>query len=140
MATAQPPTTKRNISPDEVDSSDPADGDTGLKKQKLEPTPDEVQPDSTEPRDPAGAGSSDDSDLSEVDLEDASEGDSDDLDGSGKVQADGEEFDESHSGDPVEVRSCIMCMTFHCGLAVSREMRTIRTGRPQETTQRRSSR
>ena len=112
MATAQPANTKRHISQEQVDSPEPSDGDSALKKQKLEPTPDEVQADSTEPREPdprePGPGSSDDSDVSEVDLEDASDGDSDDLDAAGKPRglADGEEFDESHSGDPVEVHSC----------------------------------
>ncbi|KAI6649059.1 hypothetical protein LOD99_6781 [Oopsacas minuta] len=108
MASAQQPTTKtkRRVSQDEV-SSDPADTNAGLKKQKLDPPSEEVQPDSTEPRDVEGFVSSGDSiltevdDVDEVDLEDASEGDSDDLDGSGKIQSnvDGEEFDDSHSGD-----------------------------------------
>eukprot|EP00800_Vazella_pourtalesii_P018379 TRINITY_DN5877_c1_g1_i2.p1 TRINITY_DN5877_c1_g1~~TRINITY_DN5877_c1_g1_i2.p1 ORF type:complete len:118 (+),score=29.16 TRINITY_DN5877_c1_g1_i2:139-492(+) len=108
MASAQQPTTKRVLQ-DDVCSSDPAESGNGVKKQKLDPQSEEVQPDSTEARDLEGIASSEDTDLTDVDLEDPSDGDvdSDDVDGSGKVQAavDGEDF----SGDAVDVRDLCVC-------------------------------
>ena len=106
MASSQQTTTKRRASQDEVCSSDNAEPDNGVKKQKLDPPSEEVQPDSTEARDLDALGSSDESDLTDVDLEDPSDvdADSDDVEGSGKLQpaVDGED-----SGDAVEVRTCM---------------------------------
>ena len=111
MASAQQQTTKRRVSQDDVCSSDPAEPDNGVKKQKLDPPSEEVQPDSTEARDLDTLGSSEDSDLTDVDLEDPSDGDveSDEVDGNEKLPP------PVDSGDAVDVRDvCVFGIPFMC--------------------------
>ena len=100
MASAGQESTKRSLPQDELPSSDEK-AESASKKQKVDapaPAVPHNQPDSTE-RDP---GTSEESDDESVDLE----GESDEL-----VEGKGNEFEDGHSGDPLELVSASMVHT-----------------------------